>query len=179
LQQQSQVEIDSISGLVAGPDTIIKIGESIQLFAQGLDSLIWIPPTFLSDEFSNNPVATPLQDITYLVRPVDTSQCYPLAYVTLRVDDQSLISVPNAFTPNGDGINDYLKFYMQGIQQFIDMAIFDRWGNEVFYSTNPSVFWDGKYQGKYCEIGSYAYFIKGKTYDGREINQRGMITLIR
>ena len=64
--------------------------------------------------------------------------------------------IPNAFTPNGDGKNDSFKGEGTGINDF-QIMIFNRWGEEIFYSENPEIGWDGKFKGKDVEVGAYAY----------------------
>lgn len=86
------------------------------------------------------------------------------------------IFIPDAFTPNGDGINDYFCVKGEGIQNFT-LRIFNRWGEEVFESYNPKQQWDGTYQGKPAASGTYVYHFlaAGK---GSKI-KTGSVTLIR
>ena len=86
------------------------------------------------------------------------------------------VFIPVAFTPNGDGINDLFGVKGEGIQRFT-MSIYNRWGEEVFSSTNPKQQWDGTYKGKPAEGGSYVYrfLAAGK---GEKI-RTGSVALIR
>lgn len=86
------------------------------------------------------------------------------------------VFIPDAFTPNGDGINDLFGVKGEGIQNFT-LRIFNRWGEEVFRSNNPKQQWDGTFKGKPAEGGSYVYrFISsGK---GEKI-KTGSVALIR
>lgn len=68
------------------------------------------------------------------------------------------IFVPNAFTPNNDGINDTFGVKGEGIRNF-RMLIFNRWGEVIYESANPSQHWDGKYRGNTVENGTYVYEI--------------------
>ena len=68
------------------------------------------------------------------------------------------IYVPNAFTPNNDGINDYFEvFGNKKAIQYIDIAIFDRWGEVVFRSNDLDFKWDGSYKGTMLEPGTFVY----------------------
>ncbi|MCA6365283.1 MAG: gliding motility-associated C-terminal domain-containing protein [Bacteroidetes bacterium] len=78
-------------------------------------------------------------------------------YDTVRIiiaDGLAEIILPNVFTPNGDGTNDY---YDQGdiVTEEFEMRIFDRWGRLLFTSINPEVNWDGKFDGNECNEGVY------------------------
>ena len=96
--------------------------------------------------------------------------CFPLSVGTIRL--------PNAFTPNGDGVNDT---FTVGDGVFINfkMQIFDRWGSLIFNSTNPSIGWDGNYNGAPASIGGYAYRISFQDAGNTTIQQTGTLVLIR
>jgi gliding motility-associated-like protein len=88
--------------------------------------------------------------------------------------------MPNAFTPNGDGLNDCF-----GVSQkirdslpFIDFAIFDRWGNKVFYTNNISDCWDGTYKGRPADQANYVYYLRERTNCGYAI-KKSYVVLIR
>tara|TARA_R110000796_G_scaffold252596_1_gene388374 strand:- start:18041 stop:19786 length:1746 start_codon:yes stop_codon:yes gene_type:complete len=96
--------------------------------------------------------------------------CFALSVGTIRL--------PNAFTPNGDGVNDT---FTVGDGVFINfrMQIFDRWGSLIFNSTNPSIGWDGNYNGAPASIGGYAYRISFQDAGNTTIQQTGTLVLIR
>lgn len=79
------------------------------------------------------------------------------------------IYIPNAFTPNGDGMNDLFGVKGEGIRDY-HLYIYNRWGEMIWETTNPHHQWDGKYQGQMAETGVYVYLLyaqglpkKGKT----------------
>ncbi len=86
--------------------------------------------------------------------------CYNLADSTWAVQDfcESYLWIPNAFTPDGDGINDYFEF--KGAPEPVTLYIFDRWGQQVFYSNNYQNNWDGTFKGAYLPTGVYTYLIE-------------------
>ena len=91
------------------------------------------------------------------------------------------VYIPNAFTPNGDGINDYWQVEGRNILKF-ELFIFNRWGDLVFSSTDPELPWLGDYQGRndsFAPNGIYNYFLKVKGYDSDAFEKRGTITLMR
>ena len=88
--------------------------------------------------------------------------------------------MPNAFTPNGDGLNDCFGVSQKIIDSlpFIDLAIFDRWGNRVFYTTNILDCWDGTYKGRADDMGNYVYYLRERTNCGYAF-KKGYVVLIR
>lgn len=91
-----------------------------------------------------------------------------------------LLYVPNAFTPDQDGINDYFQVYASGIDEFT-ISIFDRWGEVVFTSQDPNAIWDGSHQGGdyYVPNGTYVWLIEinGVNFDAKQ--QTGTVTILR
>ena len=87
--------------------------------------------------------------------------------------------LPNTFTPNGDGINDELTLWLNGLED-ISFVILDRNNRVVFSSTQSKVFWDGRLQnGDPAPSGTYQYFFTGKDASGRWINKQSTLTIIR
>ncbi len=135
--------------------------------------------TSSSPEFTDTNLKSGQLELCYTVAYEDdcgnTSEmspefCFPLSVGTIRL--------PNAFTPNGDGINDT---FTVGDGVFINfhMQIFDRWGNLIFNSTNPSIGWDGTYNGTPASIGGYAYRVSFQDAGNTTIQQTGTLVLIR
>ncbi len=95
----------------------------------------------------------------YSVQTVLANGCDNSASVRIAELCEDLLFVPGAFTPNGDGKNDV--FYAQGTGIFdLNIAIFNRWGQQVFESSAITVPWDGTFNGKDCPSGNYSYIIK-------------------
>lgn len=90
--------------------------------------------------------------------------------------------IPNTFTPNGDGINDFLEIGMEvtGIQQF-KCRVFNRWGTEIFNSDNPFFKWDGMYRGEKAAEGTYyiTVYVRRDCAEEQEISRSSYITLVR
>lgn len=90
----------------------------------------------------------------------------------------SELKIPNAFTPNGDGINDEWKVSYRSILSF-SCTIFDRYGNQLFHFTDPSQGWDGKHKGKDVQPGVYFYVIEAVGADGKKYKKGGDINIIK
>ncbi len=89
-----------------------------------------------------------------------------------------LFDVPNAFSPNGDGMNDVLMVRGFGIAKF-NFKIFNRWGQLVFESNDPGVGWDGRFKGTVQPMDAYAFVVNVEFSDGTTANKTGNITLLR
>lgn len=98
---------------------------------------------------------------------------------TVNVHSQNCSTfMPNAFTPNGDGINDLFRIPPSVKITMEEFSIFDRWGNKVFGTNKRSGAWDGNYKGKKSAEGTYIYIISGNA-GNKEIRIKGFVTLIR
>jgi gliding motility-associated-like protein len=110
----------------------------------------------------------------------DSLGCQSTAQKTILVYSSCYLAVPNAFTPNNDGKNDFLKVLNAIKVEKLDFRIFNRWGQLVFQTTNWKQGWDGKINGVDQATGVYVWYL---TYTDRESKQqrtmRGTATLIR
>jgi gliding motility-associated-like protein len=89
-----------------------------------------------------------------------------------------IIGVPNAFSPNGDGVNDEVRVEGSGIVE-LDFRIYNRWGEQVFRSTEKSKGWNGIYKGVLQEMDVYVYSVQAKFLDNSRKSLTGNITLLR
>jgi gliding motility-associated-like protein len=106
--------------------------------------------------------------------------CLNYDTVTVKVEVKTLLLVPNAFTPNQDGLNDVFRIIKTlNIAEVLDVFVFNRWGQKVFEGQNSTAFWDGTFKGKVQDLGVYVYVIRAITRDGDEITETGNVTLLR
>ncbi len=171
----------------ANPVAIV-VGESSQLSVVPINEEYfyqWEPPDFLDNPFLNNPTSTPSETIEYIVTIIDADPnglCQKSDTVIVQVFDflcgTPNIFVPNAFTPNGDGENDVVFVRGGGITD-IKFSIFNRWGEEVFYTEDQSVGWDGTYKGDLAEPAVFVYHLEAVCDEGETFFGKGNITLIR
>lgn len=118
----------------------------------------WIPSSTLDNSNSSNPVASNTVNTTYTVTVTDVNGC--VASDTMHVHIYLEIVIPNGFSPNSDGKND--TWVIDNIIQFPDceVEVYNRWGEQLFYSRGYGVPWDGRYKGKDLPVGTYYYIIK-------------------
>ena len=89
------------------------------------------------------------------------------------------VTMANAFTPNADGKNDFFGIPPQNKNHLVRLVIYNRWGEKVFVSSNPAEGWDGNFNGRAQPAGTYVYYLMMRGLDGKEINQKGTLVLIR
>jgi len=180
------VNVDSISVIVypllnvlsGSGDTTIKSGTSVQLRMNASGTFSWTPPTWLDNPNSSNPTSTPDSTITYYITQTSIDGCSTTDSFTIYVINELLI-FPNSFTPNNDGLNDEFKIFQNGLKTLNYFKIYNRWGQTVYFSKDLQAGWDGNYNGKPQEIGTYHYEFSAVNFDGNAVSQSGTIALIR
>ncbi|MCS6991514.1 MAG: gliding motility-associated C-terminal domain-containing protein [Chitinophagales bacterium] len=179
------VDVKSISTTAyAYPDSIVKGWEPVYLNADttGIQSFLWQPALWLSDATIHNPVANPEDTITYCVIVTGYNGCRDTACVDVMVViPEPKVHIPNAFTPNGDGINDLWQIMMHSCYKINTVKVWNRWGMLIYdYERAGGVPWDGTFLGQPQAMETYMYYI---SVTCRERNEeevyRGTVTLIR
>lgn len=168
----------------ASPDSMrIIFGDTIQVtISSNYDPnvLYSISPSYnISCHDCSSLQAFPFESTTYSVTATDLiTGCRGTSTFTINVDEKYILFVPNAFTPNGDGVNDHVKAYAKALKYFY-FRIFNRWGELVFYTDDIHASWDGTYKGKPAEAGVYVYQAKLGYLNGVTREVQGSITLIK
>ena len=144
--------------------------------SNGKYSFIWSPVTGLSNATLLRPTATPVVSTLYTIRAVNNHGCADSAKVMVKVQEK--VYVPNAFSPNGDGLND--SWIIDNIEDYpgSDVRVYNRWGNVVIRIKDytPANAWDGMVNGLPVPIATYYYIID--LNDGLKPIQEN-ITIIR
>lgn len=146
----------------------------------GIDVLLQATPTsaqYIFDHWEMLDAPTP--SITNDSVGVNLTQSQTIVAVFKTNEVLENVFIPTAFSPNGDGNNDVL--YMHGLEgmQSMEFIIFNRWGQQVFHSSNPTDGWDGSSNGKPDPTGVYSYMLKVNYPDGTSGLKSGNITLMR
>lgn len=175
--------------LVALPLPIIKASKTndidcssnfSQLNATGGQNYLWQPAAFLNDQNIPNPIANPLTTTLFTVNGTDMNGCKNTDTITVYVSSNNKRGyfMPNAFTPNNDGINDCFGLKYWGNVTKLDFTIYNRFGERIFYTTDPAKCWDGKYKGVLQNMGNYVYIIKAVTACDI-VDKKGAFILVR
>lgn len=172
-------------------DTTILLGESYQLQAVTspffeLSEIVWLPEEGLSCVDCPDPLASPLTNTLYLLSASTADGCLLMDSVWVRVDtSRFVLTIPNAFSPNGDGSNDLFGLIDHGaINQIEFFDIRDRWGKLVFHVMHgspdaPQAKWDGNINGTPASSDVYVYHIRVKLLSGASFVFSGEVTLLR
>ena len=182
-------DIDTASILVINPlqltnwDTTIVIGDSICLpisAEAGLYMFEWTPTDGLDCDTCGSPCLQPLELVSYDVSVTDILGCFTAnANYTVDIHPETFISMPTTFSPNGDNVNDVINLEGWGIKELVEFRIFNRWGEEMFFTTNKEEGWDGYYKGVLQNNDVYAYKITAFTWRNEEKTLEGYINLMR
>ncbi|MEP6750485.1 MAG: gliding motility-associated C-terminal domain-containing protein, partial [Bacteroidota bacterium] len=147
----------------AGPDKTISVGQSIVLngTAGGDTSYFWTPAQFISNAQILAPTVSPAYDITYTLHVGPENAC-GTATDDVVVHVTTNLIIPNAFSPNGDGINDTWNIGGLGLFAGAEIKVFNRFGQVVFYSRDYPKPWDGRINGNPLPAGTYYYTLDRK-----------------
>ena len=176
---QITIVIAPLPTLNMGPDLTIAAGTSTTLNPSVTGNIVtyqWSPVTGLSNPNIRNPVASPSSTTVYTLNITDDNQCEANASITITVTGKPKISVPNAFSPNGDGVND--TWVITNLSAFpgATVDVFNRYGQLVYHSENYSRPWDGTFNGNILPMATYYYIIDPKN---NEKKISGSVTLFK
>ena len=165
----------------AGDDTVIVKGANILFDATGGISYTWTPSTNLNDTGVYDPLGTypDTGQFTYYVHVVSDYGCTGNDSIKVKVVGNAEFFVPTAFTPNGDGKNDYFRPIAVGYSALKYFRVFNRWGELVYNSTSFETGWDGTYKNVKADIGTYYWALRYIDRYGNEGTMKGDVTLIR
>ncbi|MES2848199.1 MAG: T9SS type B sorting domain-containing protein [Bacteroidota bacterium] len=164
----------------AGNDTIASTNIPHQLMATGGVNFAWEPAALLNNPLVANPLATIAADSTlFSVIVTDEEGCK--GYDTIKIKTYNGITyyVPNAFSPDGNGLNDIFKPIPVGIISTEYFRIFNRFGELIFETSQTMKGWDGTYKGKTQQPGNYVWMLKGRARNGKIIEMKGNVVLVR
>lgn len=181
LQQPAPIALE------VGPDLSIRLGDSIMLHAitdvVNPFSIQWSPGDGLECTDCFQTTARPFESTRYVFELMDQNGCSTEDALWVRVDRSARLFVPNAFSPNDDGINDRFSIFTDDAVSLLrTFRIFDRWGNLVYEAadSNPATAgWDGNIRGKPAAAGVYTYFVEVEMVNGFMAQRSGEVVLVR
>jgi len=183
---------DALPLLITTEDVItVKLGESEQLDFEStipnylISSIVWTPDETLDCGDCRTPIVYPLDDGVYTVMVTDVNGCTASDSTLIQVRKDRSVFIPNAFSPNLDGYNDF--FYVQSdasVSKVNRLAVFDRWGAALFETQNilpneERVGWDGSFKGEYLTPGVFIYFAEIEFVDGAIKLFKGDVTITK
>jgi gliding motility-associated-like protein len=174
--------VDSLPTISAGPDTSIYRGQEIILTARGQAELFdWSPKSeMLSNPFFSSIRVSPRDTTEYIVTAKNGYGCIKVDTINVNVYGRNVLLVPNAFTPNKDGVNELFRIVKRlNIKELRKFEIYNRWGQKVYSTTNINAGWDGSFNGQQSPGDVYIWHIEAMSFDNELIKKSGNVTLIR
>ena len=171
-----------------GPDTIVNLGESLILNTAinfFPEELAWTPNDFLDCDSCLSVQLTPLENTLYTVTAIDSFGCEAVDQIQVLVRKDRDLFIPNAFSPNNDGVNDKLiVFAGNDVVQIRRFQVFNRWGglvhNQIAFQPNdPTYGWDGFFNGKPVDTDVFVYYVEVEYADGVIEVKKGDVMLVR
>jgi gliding motility-associated-like protein len=175
-----------IAGFIGKPQITTIMDPNIEFEDQSLGANQWYYEFVDDATFSNdtNPVHTYSDTGIFIVQQIVTTEfgCTDIAFDTIEIRPVYSMYIPNAFTPNDNGINEFYSLVGEGyVEGSFEMSIFTRWGEEVFRTKSFDNPWDGKDRfGKECPLGVYVFLAKVRSGEDKKVKTySGKITLVR
>ncbi|MEM1357424.1 MAG: gliding motility-associated C-terminal domain-containing protein [Bacteroidota bacterium] len=173
-----------------GDDLNLRLGEEARIFIETADDIVsfqWAPVEAVTCTDDCNPLLfRPEESLTLYLEATSVNGCLASDSVAIKVVKVRDVYAPNAFSPNGDGVNDAFTLYggVPNVRQMLKLQIFDRWGSLVFQRegveiNNPGVGWDGNRQGQLAPVGTYTYAAEILFLDGAIMPISGSFMLVR
>lgn len=170
------------------PDTTLQLGESLELmpaFGGMPDFFTWQPATFLNCADCPSPTATPMETTRYQLTIGNSENCTLTEAITLFVEKPRRVYIPNAISPNNDGVNDVFRLYPSlSVERILRTRVFDRWGALVFEAENyvpdnTQPIWDGAFRGETMQSAVFTYVVEVQFVDGVVLPFTGALHLVR
>lgn len=171
----------SPSIVIEQPNTLSCNINSVRLnVTTDAQTIKWTPATNISNVNVINPIVSPTVTTTYKAIVTNDIGCTDSAQVTVSFDNYSSISylMPDAFTPNGDGLNDCFGVSRMTNVNILQFDIFNRYGEKIFEGNNSNKCWNGYYKGHPQSTGTFVYIIRLETPCGK-IERKGTVALIQ
>lgn len=171
-----------------GADLLIDLGQSVTINPitnYPIAQFQWSPNQEDCEGNCLEPTFLPIMSRNYTLMATSELGCLAADSIFIAVNPNRKVFVPNVFSPNSDGVNDFFSVYgtIPNVQEILQVAIYDRWGNLLFERQNlmPSQgtnLWNGRYRGQQVEKGTYLYYANILYLDGVEKILAGTVTVV-
>lgn len=182
------VIVKSLPTVNAGPDLALPYATSFvinPIYSNNISSYNWLPATNLSCNNCAAPTAIALEAQQYIITVKSDSNCIAKDTINIYVECKyANLLMPNAFTPNADGLNDYFYPITRGIKTISKFIIFNRFGRKVFEAKDISpniknLGWNGRINGEPQTTNTYVYLLSAICHDGQVIEKKDSFILIK
>jgi gliding motility-associated-like protein len=183
-----RVNVDTLPVVTLPQQVAVLPGDEVKLDTKsGADvvSWTWSPPDYLDCSTCASPISTPLTPVNYTVTVKTAIGCTSSATVTVKLlCSEKTVNMPNAFSPNFDGNNDFFYPAGKGIKLVRSFKVFSRWGQLLFskndFPPNDQRYgWDGNLNGNRQPLGTYVYIVELECFTGETFLLKGTVELLR
>jgi len=160
---------------------MICVGDTVSVKASYSEDLLytWYGDAIFQIRDKNVVLATKRTTGHLFVKANNIYGCSATDSVYVSTENCCDVAIPDAFSPNGDGRNDVFRIISQGNQQLKQFIIINRRGQKVFQTTDQTKGWDGRLNGVPQDMGTYNYYIRYICTDGRTLEKKGDVILVR
>lgn len=164
----------------AGQDTTATLGQPVQLFGCCMNLYQWEPAAIFENDTAQNPIGHFPPGNTQVVMTTTTPEgCEGRDTVLVKGYVGPTYYVPSGFTPNGDGRNDVLRPIPVGIVETYYFNVYNRYGQLLYTTKTFMEGWDGRWKGELQPQAAYVWMVKGKGIDGKIVEQKGTVVLMK
>jgi gliding motility-associated-like protein len=163
----------------ADVEAVMNFPEQLQARQIAGSSILWTPSISLDFTNSSRPKFTGLASQLYHVQFKTRSGCLTVDTQYVKIKKKIEVLMPTSFTPNGDGVNDYLYPTLMGFQKLTYFRVYDRWGKMLFQTQNEKPGWDGRVNGDKVAIQTVVWMVEAVDVDGIAHKQQGTTVLLR
>lgn len=169
--------LPGLTAVAADKDCGMEYG---MLTAKGAVAYRWTPEEGLEDPYAAVTKANPAATTLYTLTGTDEKGCTDTASVELKVfEGDGRLFIPDAFTPNRDGINDCYRVFVPGDVTEFQFSVYNRFGERVFHATDRNHCWDGTYKGIPAELSTYFYYYEAVSSVCGRVFRKGDMHLLR
>lgn len=152
---------------------------STRLHATGGTSYSWQPAGYCDNPLSADPLVTPGKDMVFYVTGKNEFGCAQTDSIRITFDASMVTFIPNAFSPNDDGLNDYFVPRIACDMTLQEFSVYNRFGERVYHTGNtPVKGWDGRHKGLTADAGTYFWILLGVDSKGNKTARKGDVILI-
>jgi gliding motility-associated-like protein len=185
VEKPREIQVELPEQSVAELGTPFILDPQLNFPESEVNHVEWTPVDPLNCPDCLRPEVNLMENTTFNLYIEDIHGCPAEAETSLLLTVNTSIFVPNAFSPNGDGINDYLEIFADGsVKQIIDFQIYNRWGLKVYHNANfppneNGIGWDGTIDGEEAQPGVYIFILEYELINGDRGMKHGEVTILR
>ena len=178
--QKRFVFVDAPKPGINNPAQIAVVNLPLTLHARQFgNNVLWSPAVNLDNPASYTPTFIGNKEQLYTVEIRTASGCVTVDTQLVKIHKGIEIYVPNSFTPNNDGRNDFLRPFTIGIKELSFFRVYNRWGQMIFETRDMGKGWDGIFKGTHIEVQTLVWMFEGIGVDNKVYKARGTTVLMR